>query len=401
MAWGPFKSSALLDATASNHARVTAAAGPFVTVPESWGPSWDWATTGEVSRAQALSVPSLARAVDLLATTFAQLPPRRLTKSGKFVDIGWVEQPEAGRSRWATLIDTGRDLILDGRSYWLVRGAGYPTISAARTGGRNLAAEGRNPNGTLKRGGVVYVPLSDVQSVEIDGSVVALEHAGRYYSPADVIGFEGWHDGIRRHGADIIRTALALEHAARRYAETPLPSIMAKNTSAYELDDAEISALIANIKKARNESAIGYTNAGVDLTPVGWDAGQLQLVEARQYTSAQIANLVGVPAHYVAGAAAASGGSMTYSNVSQEARNLIDFGLRPLLSAVESRLSMPDVATSGSRVRFSVDDMLRGNPLERAQLYSILIPLGVMTVEEARGFEELVSTPDQTTGNGP
>lgn len=393
MAVWPFRGSGLIEATdhvGDRVRRVTASSGPFVSVPETWGPSWDWAATGEVSRAQALSVPALSRAVDLVATTIAQLPVRRITKSGKFVDPGWVDQPEAGRSRWATMIDTTRDLILDGVAFWVVRGSGYPSMRAALEGGRNLAASGRNPNGTLKRGGTVYCDLAKVNPITgSDGSTIGIEFGGRFYSPADVIGFDGWHDGIRRHGADIIRTALALEHAARRYAETPLPSQMLKNVSTYELNDAEIAALIAGVRQARANSAIGYVNAGVEIENVGWDAGQLQLVEARQFTSAMIANLVGIPAHYIAGANV-GGSSLTYSNVSQEARNLIDFGVRPAMSAIESRLSMSDVSTSGSRVRFSVEEMLRGNPLDRAQLYSTLVPLGVMTVDEARAFEDLV-----------
>ena len=39
---------------------------------------------------------------------------------------------------------------------------------------------------------------------------------------------------------------------------------------------------------------------------------------------------------------------------------------------------------------YDLDDFLRGNPLERADVYQKLIPLGVLTVEEAREEEDLV-----------
>ena len=44
----------------------------------------------------------------------------------------------------------------------------------------------------------------------------------------------------------------------------------------------------------------------------------------------------------------------------------------------------------GEYVEFDLDDFLRGDPLTRADVYSKLIPLGVLTVEEAREEEDLV-----------
>jgi phage portal protein BeeE len=51
---------------------------------------------------------------------------------------------------------------------------------------------------------------------------------------------------------------------------------------------------------------------------------------------------------------------------------------------------MDDVTVRGQYVSFDLDDFLRGNPLERAEIYSKLIPLGVMTVDEVRRDEEMV-----------
>ena len=81
---------------------------------------------------------------------------------------------------------------------------------------------------------------------------------------------------------------------------------------------------------------------------------------------------------------------MTYSNVTSERRALIDFSLKPLLTVIEERLSMPDILPRGQKARFDLDDFLRGNPLERAEIYSKLVPLGIMTVDEIRAEEDLV-----------
>lgn len=338
-------------------------------------------TAPTVDRRTAMSVPAVARGATLLVTTMAGLPLERIDAAGVRQPLGWIEQPERGRPRFATFCDLGYDLLFDGRAYLKVRDR--DATKAPRLGGCEYIA--------LNRIGDLTDPIYG-PTITIDGAV---------QNPADVIGFSGWHDGILHHGARIIRTALALEAAARRYADSPRPSERLKNTSGYDLDDAEIDTLLADYKAARNAEGVAYVNAGLDVVEVGWDAAQMQLVEARQFTATQIANLVGVPAHHIAGAAAAAGGSMTYTNVGMENRGLIDYGVKSLTSSIESRLSMTDVTgeawsnqvtARGTTIRFNIDGLLRGNPLERAQVYAVLIPLGVLTVEEARAIEDLAPT---------
>ncbi len=96
--------------------------------------------------------------------------------------------------------------------------------------------------------------------------------------------------------------------------------------------------------------------------------------------SLELARQCGIPAYFLS----AESTSMTYSNATNERRSLIDFSLRPILTAIESRLSMDDFTPAGTRVRFDLDDFLRGNALERAQIYQILTGIGAMTVEEVR-----------------
>jgi hypothetical protein len=333
---------------------------------------------GPVPRALALSVPGILRGVTLKATTIAGLPLERVDAAGQRVDLGWLEQPEAGRPRFATISDTITDLELDGRAYWRVLS--------------------RDSTGAPRFGGCEYLSLDRVGDIRLSDGTHTITVDGKPVDPSAVIGFDGWHDGIRRHGARIIRTALALEAAARRYADTPMPAQVLVNESGYELSDEEIDTLIRDYKGARNQEGVGYVNAGVKPQSIGFDAAQLQLVEARQFTNTQLANLLGLPAQYIAGAAASSGGTVTYANITQDSRALIDYGMKAPIGCLESRLSMSDVTGSawtnqvtprGTRVRVSLDGLLRGNPLERAELYQILVPLGILTVDEARAMEDL------------
>lgn len=348
---------------------VALTSGAQVPIVGAWMPS--------VPRSLAESIPALQRGVALKVTTVAGLPIERIDAQGNRVDVGWMNQPEADRPRFATLCDVGYDLEYDGRAY--------------------LYVHERESTGAPKLGGCEYISLDRI-STEDNGRQTIIRIDGRAVRQADVIGFQGYHSGIRHHGARIIRTALALEAASQRYADTPMPSERLVNKSDYEYSDAEIDAILLQYKTTRNTEGVGFINANAAGESVGWDAAQLQLVEARQFTATQLANLVGIPAQYIAGAAASSGGNVTYANVTQDARALIDYGLKPMIRAIESRLSMTDVTGQawqnqvtprGTVIRFQLDGLLRGNPLERAQLYAQLIPLGVLTVEEARAMEDL------------
>lgn len=330
-----------------------------------------------VSRAQALSVPAVSRGIDLIATTVAGLPMVRYDATGTKTELGWMEQPEAGRPRFNTFVDTGRDLVLDGHAFWRIwdRGA----------------------DGAPKLGGCEYLELTRVGEYTAPNGRPGVTVDGDPVPSRDLIGFHGWHSGIRNFGARTLRTALALESAARRMADTPMPMAALENTSTYELSDDEVKELLDGWQAARQQSSVAYLNAGVKLTTLGFDPAQLQLVEARQFVASQVANLVGVPAHFIAGANT-GGSSLTYSSVSQENRAFVDYGISPMVKAIEARLSMTDVqgrawdnqvTPRGTLVRFSLDALLRGNPIERAQLYSQLVPLGVLSVQEARQWEDL------------
>ncbi len=69
---------------------------------------------------------------------------------------------------------------------------------------------------------------------------------------------------------------------------------------------------------------------------------------------------------------------------------LIDFSLRPILTAIEQRLSQADFCPNGIETRFDIDDFLRGSALERAQVYEILNRIGAMSIEQIQEEEDLI-----------
>jgi HK97 family phage portal protein len=191
--------------------------------------------------------------------------------------------------------------------------------------------------------------------------------------------------GILNRAGRTIRAAIELEKAAELYAREPLPTMVLKSTGT-NLPSERIKSLLESWRTSRTNRATAFLNADVELQALGFDPKQLQLSEARQYIALELARQCGIPAYFLS----AESTSMTYSNATSERRSLIDFSLRPILTAIESRLSMDDFTPAGTHVRFDLDDFLRGNPLERAQIYQILTGIGAMTVEEVRKAEDLL-----------
>ena len=119
---------------------------------------------------------------------------------------------------------------------------------------------------------------------------------------------------------------------------------------------------------------------------IGFDPKSQQLDEARQFIASEIARACSIPAWYLNAETA----SMTYSNVEQERRTLVDFSIMPLLlKPIEDRLSMNDVSPRAVSCRFDLEEFFRGSALERLTITEKLLTLGLITEDEARKREDL------------
>ena len=199
--------------------------------------------------------------------------------------------------------------------------------------------------------------------------------------------FNGLDEGFLSRAGRTIRAAIALENASEAFAKEPVPMMVLKSNGT-NLTSERIGKLLEAWRVARTTRSTAFLNADVELQAMGIDPNKLQLNEARQYVALELCRAIGLPAFF----ASAETTSMTYSNATAERRSLIDFGGRNLLLAIEQRLSMPDFVPAGSEIRFSLDEYLRGNPLERAQVYEILNRIGAMSVEQIQEEEDLIKS---------
>ena len=325
------------------------------------------------TRQLAMSVPSVARARNIICGTIGSLPLTTFNRiTGQYVDPHRViNQPDPRVAGFVIYNWLDEDIWLYGVGYGQVL-----EMYSATDGGRVRAWTRVSPERVT-----VDTDFRNtvIESYKVDGMAVPNSGVG------SLIRFDGPDEGLLHRAGKTINAAVFLENAAVNYAKEPAPSMILKSNGT-NLTAERVSSLLTAWRTARQTRSTAFLNADVDLKEFGFDPKSLQLAEARQYVALELARACGIPAYFLS----AETTSMTYSNAVSERRSLVDFSLRPILKAIEERLSLPDFVPNPVMTRFALDDFLRGNALERAQVYEILNRIGAMSVEQIQREEDLI-----------
>jgi phage portal protein BeeE len=342
------------------------------------------------SRAEAMSIPAVMRARNLIAGTIAQMPLRAWRRmAGVTAEVPpptWTEQPDPRYTRGWIFAQTVDDLIFHGRAFWGVErrdAAGFPLafqyLDLGRVGWHQVG-----PAHTL-----LPSAMGGGWVLTVDGTPV---------DPRAVVRFDGILDGgVLVHGARELRTAMALSDAARRFASMEIPAGVLQDQGAGLTTSAEIDDALDQWEASRRKRSTAYLAPGLAYQgDVAMDPERLQLIQARQQSAVEVSRLFGIPTHYEA---APSGSSMTYQNMESQRRDLVDLSLAPWIGAVEQRLSLPDVTPRGTALRFDVEAFARGTSTERWNTYQVAVNIGALTPEEVRNREAF--TPPGTIAEMP
>jgi HK97 family phage portal protein len=325
------------------------------------------------TREQAMSVPSVARARNIICSTIGSLPLETYNHFTKeHLDPNRViMQPDpriAGSAIYAWIAE---DLLFHGVAYGQVLDS-YAASDNSRIRAWTRVSPDRITYNT-------NAAQTEITEYLIDGMHIPATGVG------SIIVFSGLDEGVLNRAGRTIRAAQELEKAAELYAKEPVPTMVLKSNGT-NLTPERITKLLESWKVARSTRATAFLNADVELTALGFDPAKLQLNEARQYLATECARAVGIPASFLS----AETTSMTYSTTVMERKALIDFSLRNIITPIEQRLSAADFVPNGVEVRFDIDDFLRGSALERAQVYEILNRIGAMSVEQIQEEEDLI-----------
>jgi hypothetical protein len=284
-----------------------------------------------VTRGQAMTVPAVARAVQLVTAAAASCPLLQLD----------ADAPTDPQPRWAYATDAAMppqlrtqllvdDLMMEGWALLAVDRDSAGTVTAVS----RVAPES-------------WTFTGDGQ-VEVEG---APAQEARYAL------VKGPTDGFLWTAASTIRGALDLERAWRRAIRNPTPVTILHQTTDDELTDDEIAGLLTDWKQARqdDDGAVAYLPASVSVETPGAMVPDL-LVEARNAVSVDVARHLGVPATALDAGPVQS--SLTYANAqTQGGLAVIVQGVRPYLNALAWRLSQDDLTPPGTRMAYDTTDL--------------------------------------------
>lgn len=329
-----------------------------------------------IGRKEAMSVPSVARARNLICGTVASIPLEYYKKStGEVIaPPRWINQLSKTQPSFVTMTWICDSLAFYGVAYLLI-------VERYSEDGRPSAFE------WVANNRVTFT--TDVEGIMIKQYYVD----AKPISMNDIVTIQGFDEGVLERGARTIQSAIDVERAAAVNSANPQPSGFLKNSGA-DLPPSEVQGLIAAWKRARQNNSTAYLTSTLDYNPVSFSPKDMMYDSAILTLSTQIARVMNVPAYLLS---SETNSSMTYSNLQDERKQFYSMSIEPYIQAIQSRLSMDDISTSGHEVRFAVyDTFLKQDPMIELQVIEKMLTLGLITTEQAMEMTDL--TPNGSEG---
>lgn len=280
------------------------------------------------TRAEAMTVPAIARARKLLCTTVAAWPLRAYRGADPLPDLdqpGWMHATDGAVSPWHRMLWTVDDCLFYGWSLWRV------TAFAADSAG----------GFPLRMGRVPY----EAWDVSAEGKVIDAD--GQEIPPGELVLIPGPDEGILATGRRTIRTAALLEATTGSVASHPF-RLEVHQISGDQLTPAERGELIAETRRALSDNeGIIYTNQAIETKELGAGGAEQLLIEGRNASAVDCARLVGIPAAMID--ATSAGASLTYETTAGRNQQFLDYGAAAYSNAIAARLGMDDVLPRGQR----------------------------------------------------
>jgi HK97 family phage portal protein len=325
--------------------------------------------TLRVSRKDAMSVPSVARARNLICGTVASIPLEYYNKkTGEVIAAPrWINQLSKNQPSFVTLNWMVDSLLFYGNCYLRV-------VERYQEDGRPSAFE--------------WIANSRVTfTTDLEGIMIT-----QYYVDAapismnDIVTIQGLDEGVLERAGRTIQSAIDINKAAAISSATPMSSGILKNMGA-DLPPAEVSGLLAAWKRSRQNNSTAYLTSTLEYQPTQFSPKEMMYAEAIQGLSTELARAMNVPAYLLS---SEMNQSMTYSNIQDERKQFYAMSIEPYIQAIQSRLSMDDISTAGHEVRFAVfDTFLKQDPLVELQVIEKLLSLGLITTEQAMEMTDL------------
>lgn len=286
-----------------------------------------------MTRAEAITIPAVSKARNLLVSTIAKFPLRALDKNGVVKEqapfLYRTSSTVTPLERMAWTVD---DLIFYGYSLWLVE-------RGTRSGDDN-----RRPILNAE-----WCPTS--RWTITDGHILVDEED---VPDENVILFNSPFEGLLNIGGRTLKGARDQEASWVGRARNPIPLIELHQVDD-SLDEKEVKTFVDAWATARKQEngAIGYTPPSLQINTHGEVHADL-MIEGRNAVRTDIGSFLNIRASMLDGTQGID--SLTYTTNEGEKNSFYEFDLPFWTDPIEARLSMDDVVPRGQRVRFDKYD---------------------------------------------
>ena len=299
------------------------------------------------ARNRAMSVPTISRARDLMASVIGCMNLKMYTEMWNGQEM--EKMPLAPRT-WLRRIDpsvpnnfilswTFDDLFFYGRAFWYI---------TSRTADGYPASYSRLPSAmiqTLDQSGPVWFAPS--KQIVFNGAEL---------DPANVVQFLSPIQGIVYMSEQSIATALKLEAARYRNASSAIPAGILRQTGGEPLSAQELADLAAAFNAARETNQTAALNEFVSYTETQTSPDKMLLIESANFSAMEMARLCNTPPYLLG----LSVGSYSYQSSAESRMDLWTFGVRAYADCITGTLSQNNVLPSGTYVEFDVEQYLTG-----------------------------------------
>jgi phage portal protein BeeE len=304
------------------------------------------------ARNRAMSVATISRARDLMASVIGSLPLRmyneRWNDSEKEMEKeylaprSWLRQPDPSVTYDFLMAWTFDDLFHYGRAFWVITSRTQDGFPASFT--RIPAGAVTTPD---QAGPVWYAPSKEVFFL------------GNMINPADLVQFLSPIQGIIYMSEQTVATALKLEAARYRNAESSIPAGVLKQTGGEPLSASELADLASAFNAARATNQTAALNEFLSYTETTATPDKMLLIDAANYQALECARLTNVPPYLVG----VSTGAYSYQSSEQARADLYIFGVQAYASCIASTLSQNNVLPRGTYVEFDTEKFLVENEI--------------------------------------
>ncbi|MFT4232279.1 MAG: hypothetical protein QM606_05825 [Leucobacter sp.] len=284
-------------------------------------------SAGLISRAQAMSVPPVAKGRAILTGQIAKAPLVALDEPN---GVPAQQQP-----RW--LYRTDGPISPHHRMLW--------TVDDCIFTGWSLWATPRDDNGAIETGERIPVEWWEFDA---DGTIIVNDEP---VDNDDVTLIPGPSEGFLEFATRSIRGALSLEESYVRRAAVPIPLVELHETVDNAFTDEQIDELIADYIAARKDpdGIVSFTPAGIQMNVHGEQATNLA-IEGRNFAKIDVANFLNLPGSALDGSLSTA--SLTYSTETGKRNEIQDYSVDYWADPITARLSQDDCVPEGTRVRF-------------------------------------------------